>query len=953
MDEMNRNRVRNDEFMQNEEQNPLQRDLDSITRNKIDPLFMENQKEKKTHGFLIVGEAPEQEVEENTLKINKLLDHAADLHLTPIQKKDLEIRRNRNLNFGLVYDRSKADESKEMDVVRNDIRAYEKLLFQTPKTEEERQRMFKEARAHCQKMMDDCDAYLNRDRGWSRFWKQARNEHVLAAKERFRKDYNTFTILLGAHDEMKKAFHADDRLIDLMNGEAIKERMTLNTLEQVQKQAEEQKLFQDQQQYLKQHQADWANELKSFNNAENEAAQKKTGYELLKKMADVLLKSKEFGPGLAKKYAGDDIEGIAFSYQMAIAEQGTQKDQELLYDFNAEEIRRVQQETVQNKVIRDVVRPLLPGFLEMSLVLRDLIKEKVDRSISHEEKNRKEIEKSFPKGFPVQDYEDPKVREKFRAQVKEKMGRGMKLSDAVEEVLKDRRQALREYVENETRKNSLVPVMSDKEIAAMNKEGKLYSGISEEQWKKSGGATYRKIMTTAEAEKLVAKSNGFLCAVKVKVAPGEDPLPGVREIRPSLPETAVINGENVPLRKIYNLLVKTYITMATNPDGSLKEDTTELVEKFENLVRFMPQEQGNKDAIAEGKRILEHTFLPVMQELLEAQYEKEGNMEAKENAADEVEGICRGLMTVLTNMKTFFMGQEVSLKPKADSVKILLNTDMAKLSAHLETIKLKIWETDEEGKEKLVERVPTKEEIEKAIDATFHDLELANQAMKQVRDLDPNAPDIPIQNACSANGIFYSSMRILLYGGEKQEARYLSKDYVVQRPEDVRRYLLKNFDLLAPGADAQPAELVRYRKQLEEISFQKGQTFQSGMENEDIKTLCKAANAFAKYVYHVAADIVNNEEDGLVTIEGFAAETGQYLVEPFTMHGAIGQYRGETHEEVSHDVNTIKNTGFNTYYNSDNPFASNIIDTLKIYIKAELQTSPEKYQNKRRNGSHQ
>lgn len=231
MDEMNKRRMRSNAFELNEQQSQLQRDLFSVTHKQMNPLFLENQSQEVDFGFVQIEDVSEQQIAADTLKINRLLDNAADLHLTAAQRKDLEIRRNRNLDFELVNDQSKTKDSDEMKAVKNDIREYEKMLYQSAKTDEERQQMIIDAMTHCKMTIADCDMYLKKGKSFF-FWRQGRFDQVAEAKERFQKDFDTFLRLFEASDTMKKGFRATDRLIDLMNVEAVNERVAQQAVEE-------------------------------------------------------------------------------------------------------------------------------------------------------------------------------------------------------------------------------------------------------------------------------------------------------------------------------------------------------------------------------------------------------------------------------------------------------------------------------------------------------------------------------------------------------------------------------------------------------------------------------------------------------------------------------------------------------------------------------------------------
>lgn len=237
MDEMNRSRMRSNTIVMNKQKAQLQRDYQAITQKEMNPLFLENQNKLVDNEFVLIEDTSEQQIEADTLKINHLLDNANELHLTAAQRTDLKIRRNRNLDFQLVNDQSTWKDSDEMKLVKNDIRTYEKLLYQSSKTDEGRQQMIFDAMSHCLQAISRCDTYLNKGKSFF-FWRQGRHDLVAAAKERYQKDYETFLTLFEASDVMKKGFRENDRLIDLMNVDAVNERVTERVLQEA-REAEE------------------------------------------------------------------------------------------------------------------------------------------------------------------------------------------------------------------------------------------------------------------------------------------------------------------------------------------------------------------------------------------------------------------------------------------------------------------------------------------------------------------------------------------------------------------------------------------------------------------------------------------------------------------------------------------------------------------------------------------
>ena len=699
-----------------------------------------------------------------------------------------------------------------------------------------------------------------------------------AAKSKYKKDMKAYKKMLEAQKkkalaEKKKAEAERKKALAAQKKAEKTAKEERARLQKIKAEAEKQ-LQQKQLTFLKKDPV-CASLLKQFSEAKTREAQEAIGEMLLLTMAKTLMDSREFSEDLAVKYGEQELEGLA--YGAKTTEDKKEKDR----------IRDLKDELFTNAVIQNVLRPLLPKMLKKSAGLSSF-------AGAMDKKTKNRAAKENDKWLAKKAYELTKA-------------------------------------------DSLIQVMPEQEIEEKNQSMNLYSGLSEKQWKESGGCTYRKIVPAAEAERLVEKSHGFLCAVKVKTAPGVEPSRELREIRPSLPETMNIKGKDVKVRKGFNLLIKSYITMVTNPDGSLKtdKDTQRIVDAFDTLTMEFGDYAKDQREVEKAKKILNETFGPVMQELLQAEYKKKGKHETKENVSAEVAGLCDDFLYLAANLGEALFAMEISLGSCMTNARNLMNVDVNKMFDHLRTLKIKERKTGEDGKEIMVERAPTEEEIATAFQDSYADLEKMSQSLKQVRELEIDGKEVPILNACSANGDFYAKMGKVAKG-ERKFVRYQAEDYTLAQPEKVRQYLLKNIDLLSQGENVSPEELDKYKKKLNDMSFSPTKPFESREESKEINDLCEIAGKFTKFPYHVAAHISEDAEDGLVTIEGFAAENTQYVVEPFTMHSSIGQYRGESNETNLGNDTEVRNKSFINYYNADAPFGSNVLDTLKTYMKQVL-----------------
>ena len=109
---------------------------------------------------------------------------------------------------------------------------------------------------------------------------------------------------------------------------------------------------------------------------------------------------------------------------------------------------------------------------------------------------------------------------------------------------------------------------------------------------------------------------------------------------------------------------------------------------------------------------------------------------------------------------------------------------------------------------------------------------------------------------------------------------------------------------------------------------------QKPLEGKVLDELISTGMKFAKYEYHQAAGILRDGDDRLITTEGFAPESHQFTVEPFTLHGAIGDYKG-TAEANPYAPGVYTVEGMKRYYLHDDPFTSHE-DVRKSALKDKM-----------------
>ncbi len=497
-----------------------------------------------------------------------------------------------------------------------------------------------------------------------------------------------------------------------------------------------------------------------------------------------------------------------------------------------------------------------------------------------------------------------------------------------------------------SKQNSLIPVVADSQYSEMKNSKNLFSGVSEKQWKQSGGATYKKMMTKEDADRIVKKSKGFLTAVETDG--------GLMEIKPSLPEEVTVKGKKIHLRKLWNLMVKTAITLVTDEEGNFKtdEESQRKGYMFTELISFYGRVGTTEE---EYDRNLKEVFAPVMEQILKKGYKNLSPDWAQEAARTEAEELCKEFKLLLEeNRETGLIPGEVDLDGYVKNIRSFNQISEEAMKGYLKGYKIREVKTvrkvvnGETKFENIVEeREATEEEIQAAVDGIRKDVTDMKGAVKKLRDLDVDSKVIPIPNTCSSNAIFCRNLQKI--SGEKNSdiIEYRVEEYIRENPQKVLDYLKENIYLLADAQEETELDIKGYVSNLNKLSFKENRDGLSKAEleaeDEKIKKLVPIAKKFAKFEYHVAAHIFGDDEDGDLTVEGFAAESSQYMVEPFSMNAAIGQYKGTTENKDKAGM-IKKQEGFSGYYNTDNPYASNSVDLLKIYLNLGLKRHSDDFE---------
>ncbi len=672
--------------------------------------------------------------------------------------------------------------------------------------------------------------------------------------------------------------------------------------------------------------------------------------------ANVLLEHEEFGQVLREKHDKIKREDKITAYKLYMAELGPDAGQEDIHkelELHETELVSAQEQVLISKVIKKELIDILndiAGYEEVYVTVANDIQKRAKQNLKDAEAGWKEYETSLPRMMEMEegtdyldDYKDPLVQKQFRDEVKKVMKRN-KLAHlpAEQAVLKRRREVYKTKARVLTRNESLVEVVSKETLEKLKEENILCSAMTDEDWDKTGGCSYNYVLNVKDAKRIEEKSGGFLAATRLKPEDGEVPATGVRVMRPSLPEKMVVDGEEISVRRNYNLVMKTYINLLTNPDGSYNTyaERDKITFTFERITSLMIQCSDDEliDAVDEFKAL----FVPKMTEILKEKYK---GTEKELHAEEEAIGVCEDYVKMIRNTERMtLVPNEVAIANSIDTLNRLVRVRPDQLIA-------KIKEMPFTG------RKPTNLEIVKAVESIYDDVDNCHKALKQIRDMDIDSKEVPIPNSCSANGPFVNYIQNL--GKEdpvNNNGIYLSMYYIYEKPELVRQYLIKNMDILASAANISTEQKEQYLLALTNMNFT-GQYYTKFTEVDKatalkeidrdysgFKKLKEIARRFSKYEYHMTSLVVNDKEDGVWTTEGFAAENTQVVVEPYTLHAGVGHYRGAM--KASPDVVVNRNDyaveGINNFYNKDNPFVSDMVSAIKVRIK-ELLIDKKQY----------
>ena len=443
----------------------------------------------------------------------------------------------------------------------------------------------------------------------------------------------------------------------------------------------------------------------------------------------------------------------------------------------------------------------------------------------------------------------------------------------------------------------------------------------EERIRKYGGASFNMVQPKAEALELAKKSDGFVAVEKVE---GRD---DVLRLVPSLPETVTLSeiknrageitqpAKTIPLRKYWNMFMKGVVSSMIdengNPNtgefdenGNYKEDSGSLSELFVMLgYNINPEENMGK--------LLDVYVIP---KLLSTGISKE-----------DTEAFRDGFLAFARKTK-FQLWNAGDTQPHSDLYRI------SNLSGDPKSTKEKLIKTLKKGITALsYDKKLSPEEQDRlageTADSLMEDVRTAKERLMEIRNLDINSVSVPVINACSGNAMFNNVIKDNLNIGKKPErsTRYVSSHYWDENAAGKLEKLLADVDELAAAQKKSSLQSFKGLKPEDKEELHRilvKLKADEELTDQDKSNLIALTSPFMTYDYH---DMAGHYDGGniMLTTEAFAADATQYVVETFSMHGAVGIYKNEPG----------KQEGAIGYYNATEDVPQGDIQRLKIWFK--------------------
>lgn len=409
--------------------------------------------------------------------------------------------------------------------------------------------------------------------------------------------------------------------------------------------------------------------------------------------------------------------------------------------------------------------------------------------------------------------------------------------------------------------------------------------VTPEQLAQHGGASFTQLRTKEEAERIVAQSGGFMY-----MKPAHH---GTYQLCPTMPETALIEGKEIKLRRSYNQFIKMIFKMAIGEDGKPKPDAAFILSDLKGeIIDFF---RGDKMSEKKEKMIDERI------EGFFEQFKKDKTIFG-ENPQEGME-----------DFKAFIKSMYVLKNGNIEHNALLFSecSDIWTESFERQIrVKIPLEERLEQVKTAMQAAKATEQQIQEKLGAVkkmYEDARIALEEMRELRELDVDSPDVALVNACSANSDTLTRIIGLTKGEHRLYDNKNKLDGTIQivTQDRISKNPRETFDWIdahiVNNGNVNAGVMEKYNREKSEFNSK-------GVITRDTAIFLEGmCGNGLKYSYHKAC-VIGEEGGETFTFETFAPETSQLTVTPYTRHIAVGCYKqGEQ--------------GMEQFYLHDNPFA--------------------------------
>ena len=480
--------------------------------------------------------------------------------------------------------------------------------------------------------------------------------------------------------------------------------------------------------------------------------------------------------------------------------------------------------------------------------------------------------------------------------------------------------------------NELIADNIQQKIDDMNFETlKFKDKMSKDEFYTNGGAVLHRYVTIEEADKYVKEGGGMICAIPVE---GQ---PLLREIRPSLPKTVIANGKEIPFCKTMQYMFKAMAVILVDKNGKMspvekKHDGMILEDRVDQLITgdFCSMRQ---EVRLTAYQTLEKVFKPIIKNLINENYMKEGKQVDSKQLSDEANEIIENYKTICTALEN-----PINHSTDVNFMRFRFQSNF------LKTLNYDQFMQREDIQEILSSGEFTEDDIKDVLDDFNKDLKATEEDLSKLRNLDMKTDEIPCIQTSYANVSFFRNIQSQFLNREMVPLEFEIKNTSRHDPKAFADYMEKNVDniIIADNMNVDDANKLKENIKTLKAELDSSQT----LSKKAKEILDNLTVTYQKFNGHQSASlaVVN---DYYITAETTATEPDQFISAPLTMNGYMGQYRAEKDElKGFNDDNALfhKAKSFQKYHLHDNYFSylGSKKSALKTRIATILKTELEK-----------